>query len=194
MTAARPHQHDHGHAPEHGDEARVALLAAEVVRRAVASGTGLATAESLTAGMVCSALGAVPGVSAVLRGGLVTYTWDAKQQLLGVGAEVLREHGAVSEPVVRQMAAGARAALGADLVVATTGVAGPGPSEGVPAGTVWVAAQRGDAPAVARRLELHGDRQAVRTATTATALAMLLDLLAEPSTAARDAAGAAPGE
>jgi nicotinamide-nucleotide amidase len=157
-------------------------LAGEVVRRAVAAGATLATAESLTAGMVCSALGAVPGVSAVLRGGVVAYTLGAKQALLGVDPEVLARHGAVSEPVARQMVAGARRALGADVAVATTGVAGPGPAEGVPAGTVHLAAQRGDAPAVVRRLELPGGRQQVRAATTAAALAMLLELL--PATSA----------
>lgn len=168
MTAAAdPHQHDR--------------LAAEVVRRAVAAGAGLATAESLTAGMVCAALGGVPGVSAVLRGGVVAYTWAAKQDLLGVAAGDLEEHGAVSEPVVRQMVAGARAALGADLVAATTGVAGPGPAEGVPAGTVWIAVQRGDEPAVTRLLHLTGGRQAVRAATTGTALGMLLELLPDPA-------------
>lgn len=174
MTAtADPHQHD-------GLPAEADRLAAEVVRRAVAAGTGLATAESLTAGTVCAALGGVPGVSAVLRGAVVAYSRAAKQQLLGVGADVLEQHGAVSEPVARQMVAGALAALDADLAVATTGVAGPGPAQGVPAGMVWLAVQRGDEPATTRLVHLAGDRRAVRAASTTIALGMLLDLLPEP--------------
>ena len=114
-------------------------LARQVVAAAVSRGVTLGTAESLTAGLVCSALGGVPGVSAVLRGGLVTYTEETKQALLGVEPAVLEAVGAVSEQVARQMAAGACRALGADLAVSTTGVAGPGPSDGVPAGTVHLA-------------------------------------------------------
>lgn len=154
-------------------------LAHEVVTLAVDRGVTLGTAESLTAGLVCATLGGVPGVSAVLRGGLVTYTWETKQSLLGVDLEVLRAVGAVSEQVAAQMVAGARRALLADLAVSTTGVAGPGPSEGVPAGTVYVAVQDARGAAQVRRLELEGNRQQVREAATATALELLLTRLRE---------------
>jgi nicotinamide-nucleotide amidase len=163
-----------------GRDIGLEALAQRVVAAAVASGTTLATAESLTAGMVCSALGGVPGVSAVLRGGVVAYTPAAKSGLLGVEADLLAERGAVNEPVARQMAAGARHALGADLAVATTGVAGPGPADGVPAGTVFVAVQGRFGEADVRELALAGTRHQVREAAAATALQMLLDHLAPP--------------
>lgn len=159
--------------------ARLDDLARQVVTLAVARGVTIGTAESLTAGMVCATLGAVPGVSAVLRGAVVAYTWETKQALLGVDLDVLRAVGAVSEQVARQMAAGARSALGADLTVSTTGVAGPGPSEGVPAGTVHLAVQGGTGPTLVRRLALQGDRQQVREAATAVALELLLTRLSE---------------
>ncbi len=154
-------------------------LARQVVALAVARGVTLGTAESLTAGLVCSSLGGVPGVSAVLRGGLVTYTWETKRALLGVEIAVLEAVGAVSEPVARQMAAGACRALDADLAVSTTGVAGPGPSEGVPAGTVHLAVHDRHGRAQARRLAADGGRQQVREAATVTALELLLTRLRE---------------
>lgn len=148
-------------------------LAREVVGRAVASGTTLGTAESLTAGLVASTLACVPGVSAVLRGGVVSYTDEVKAHLLGVDAGVLADLGAVSAPVAVAMAEGARRALGADLAVSTTGVAGPGPAGGVPAGRVFVAVAGPDAPTEVVRLDLDGDRAQVRAATVAHALRLV---------------------
>lgn len=109
-------------------------LVAELVRR----GETVATCESLTAGLVAARLADVPGASAVLRGGLVTYATELKESLVGVDADALA-HGVVSREVALAMAAGCRPACGADWGIATTGVAGPGPSDGVPAGTAWVA-------------------------------------------------------
>ncbi len=147
-----------------------------MARTAIASGTSLAVAESLTAGLVCAALAGVPGVSAVLRGGVVAYTADLKHRLLGVDADLLSERGPVDEDVAVQMAAGARALLGAQLGLATTGVAGPGPQDGVAAGTVVVAVA--DAAGVAvRRVGLSGDRADVRAGATAAVLALALDRL-----------------
>jgi nicotinamide-nucleotide amidase len=140
----------------------LADLARDVVGRAVASGTTLATAESLTAGLVAATLASVPGVSAVLR---------------GVDPEVLAELGAVSAPVAAAMAEGARTALGAALAVSTTGVAGPGPADGVPAGRVFVAVTGAGGPTEVLRLDLVGDRAEVRAATTAHALRALLSRL-----------------
>ena len=86
----------------------------------------VATVESCTGGLVSGALTAIPGSSDVVTGGLVTYSNEAKSALAGVPEELIRQHGAVSEPVARAMAEGGRARLGADLAVAITGVAGPG--------------------------------------------------------------------
>ena len=160
-----------------GPHAGLDALAQRVVAAAIASGTTLGTAESLTAGMVCSTLGAVPGVSAVLRGGLVTYTLATKTAVLGVDADLLAARGAVNVPVARQMVAGARRVLGADLAVATTGVAGPGPADGVPAGTVVVAVQGPAGEAEVRELVVDGTRQEVREAAVAAALGLLLSRL-----------------
>ena len=137
-----------------------------------------ATAESLTGGSVCAALVDVPGASAVVRGGVVSYHRDVKVALLGVDPERLATHGAVDRQVAAQMAAGARAATGADLAVATTGVAGPEPHDGQPVGTVWI----GIAGPAGTRAVLHrfaGDRDAVRAAAREAALAALLAAVEE---------------
>jgi nicotinamide-nucleotide amidase len=143
---------------------------------AISSGTTLAVAESLTAGMVCAALADVPGVSAVLRGGVVAYATDTKTALLGVDATLLDAEGPVHENVAAQMAEGARDRLGADLALATTGVAGPGPHEGVAAGTVVVAVADGRGTEV-RRLQLSGDRQAVRRGAAEAVIGLALEHL-----------------
>ncbi|MEE6297105.1 CinA family protein [Georgenia wangjunii] len=149
-----------------------ASLEARLVAALAARGGTLAVAESLTGGEVCARIVAVPGASSVLRGGVVAYLNDVKADLLGVDPAVLAEAGAVDPRVAAQMAAGAARRLGADHAVATTGVAGPGPSEGHPAGTVFVAAWvRGDVRV--RRLFLAGSRSLVRTASARAALALL---------------------
>lgn len=101
-------------------------------------GLTVATGESLTAGALSSHLAEVPGVSAVLRGGVVAYCNEVKQSVLAVDAELLRRRGAVDAAVAAQMAAGAAQATGALLGVSTTGVAGPEPHQGKPVGTVFV--------------------------------------------------------
>ena len=120
------------------------LLVAGLVER----GVTLATGESLTAGALCGHLAEVPGVSAVLRGGIVAYCNEVKQRLLGVDAELLSAQGAVDPEVAAQMAVGAAQATGAVLGISTTGVAGPEPHQGKPVGTVYIgvafAARLGD--------------------------------------------------
>jgi nicotinamide-nucleotide amidase len=116
------------------DDAVTALLAA-----ARARGATIATAESCTGGMVAAALTEVPGSSDVFLCGVVSYSNAAKQALLGVRAETLALHGAVSEPVAREMAQGMRARSAATLAVAITGIAGPGGSDFKPEGRVCFA-------------------------------------------------------
>ncbi|MDO5493956.1 MAG: CinA family protein [Nesterenkonia sp.] len=112
---------------------------AELVARLTELGLTVATAESLTAGAVCSRLAEVPGVSSVLRGGVVSYTNALKTDLLGVEAELLEARGAVDDEVARRMACGVLLTTGADVGLSTTGVAGPEPHQGQPVGTVWTA-------------------------------------------------------
>jgi nicotinamide-nucleotide amidase len=114
-------------------------MAARLVFALSEHGQTVAVAESLTGGMLCSALVDVPGASAVVRGGVVSYATDLKHRLLGVDAGLLAANGPVDPDVAAQMAHGVRERLGADWGVATTGVAGPDPQDGIPAGTVYVA-------------------------------------------------------
>jgi nicotinamide-nucleotide amidase len=153
---------------------------ADVVRLAAGAGLTVAVAESLTAGLVCAGIADVPGASAVLRGGVVAYATDLKASQLDVPAGLLAERGAVDPDVALAMAAGARGRLAADLGVATTGVAGPDSQDGVPPGTVFVAVCW-PGGARARRLQLDGDRNAVRRAATAQALELLVEILTEVS-------------
>ncbi|WP_461022376.1 CinA family protein [Thalassiella azotivora] len=151
-----------------------------VVRTAAAAGLTVAVAESLTAGLVAGALADVPGASAVLRGGVVAYATDLKSDLLGVPAGLLAERGAVDGDVAAAMAAGARSRLRSDLGVATTGVAGPDPQDGVDPGTAFVAVAWPGGGTV-RRLELDGDRASVRAGAVRAALELLDEVLGQLS-------------
>jgi nicotinamide-nucleotide amidase len=136
----------------------------------------IATAESCTGGLVAAAITSIPGASAVLERGFVTYSNEAKTELIGVPAELIAHHGAVSVHVAREMATGALKRSNADVAVAVTGVAGPGGgSEAKPVGLVYLAvARRGADPAIERH-QFHGDRAAVRQATVERALEMLAE-------------------
>jgi nicotinamide-nucleotide amidase len=159
----------------------MAVAVADVARRlvvaAAARGLTLATAESLTGGAVAAAIVAVPGASEVFRGGVVAYASDLKRDWLDVPAGLLAERGPVDPDVAVAMAAGVARRAGADLGLATTGVAGPGPSDGRPAGTVHVAVAATGGSGV-RSLDLPGDRPAVRAAATEAVLALALAHLA----------------
>ncbi len=147
-----------------------------------ARGDTLATAESLTGGLVAAALTDVPGASRSFRGGCVTYASDLKVGLLGVPDEVVTEHGVVSERCARAMAEGARRRCGATYAVSTTGVAGPDRQEGKPVGTVFVAVA-GPADTTVVSLLLSGTRAEIRRAACVAALDALNEVLAreEPS-------------
>ena len=139
-------------------------------------GWSMAAAESCTGGLIAAACTALAGSSDWFERGFVTYSNQAKTEMLGVDPALLQTHGAVSEPVARAMVAGALQRAPVQLAVAVTGIAGPGGAvPGKPVGTVWVA--WGNAAAVqAECLLLTGDRDAVRGATVHAALSRLLAL------------------
>ncbi|MFF5992144.1 CinA family protein [Prauserella flavalba] len=153
------------------------MEARELVAALVRRGQTVATAESLTAGLVCATLTEVPGSSAAVRGGLVVYATDLKRTLAGVDADLLAEHGAVHPEVAAQLARGARERCGADWGLGLTGVAGPDPQDGVAPGTVHLAVA-GEGVLGARTLRMSGDRGAVRRASVTAALNLLGEQLA----------------
>lgn len=157
------------------------LLAADVGRALRERRLRLATAESCTGGWVAKAVTDIAGSSEWFDRGFVTYSNAAKQDMLGVTAATLEQHGAVSEAVVREMAEGALGRSDAELSVAVSGIAGPGGgSADKPIGTVWFAwARRGGATRTLRR-HFHGDRDTVRIKATAEALVGIRDALAAP--------------
>lgn len=151
-------------------------LAVLVHRALLGRSQTVATAESLTGGLLGGLLTATSGSSDTYRGGVVSYATDLKQQLLGVGDDVVHEYGVVSAECARQMAVGALRLLRADWALSTTGVAGPTQQEGKPPGTVHVGLA---GPGVLRSvaLSLDGDRDGVRRQTCREALQTLLDAL-----------------
>jgi nicotinamide-nucleotide amidase len=159
-------------------DAELAALALRLGRALEARNLRVATAESCTGGWVAKALTDIPGSSRWLEGGVVAYSNAAKSALLGVPAGTIAAHGAVSEPVVRAMAEGARARFGAPLTVAVSGIAGPdGGTPDKPVGTVWFAWASGR-ETTATREHFDGDRDAVRRLSVALALGRLLELAA----------------
>jgi len=161
------------------DERPVEELVLELCR---ARGLTLATAESCTGGLVGARLTSVGGASDVYAGGIVAYANAVKAAQLAVPEELLERHGAVSAEVVEAMARGVRAELGADVSVAVTGVAGPtGGTREKPVGLVFLHAVSPDGD-LAQRLELPGDREAIRTRAAVTALHLLRRLLARSGT------------
>jgi nicotinamide-nucleotide amidase len=161
------------------DERPVEAIVLDQCREA---GLTLATAESCTGGLVSARLTTVPGASEVFVGGLVSYSNEAKRRLLGVPEEILAEYGAVSAETAAAMAAGARAALHADVALAVTGVAGPdGGTPAKPVGLVFLHVEGPDRDA-AVRLELPGDREAVQARSAVSVLHLLRRVLTQPDT------------
>ena len=149
-------------------------LIAELTRR----GLTIAVAESLTGGLLVAELIAVPGASVVVRGGVVAYATELKAQLLGVDAALLAASGPIDPEVAKQMAAGVRERLGADIGMATTGAAGPDPQDGHAPGEVWLGFAIGD-DVTAVGLALGGDRAAIRRDTVSETLSRVRALLPE---------------
>jgi len=155
-------------------------LATDVLAKTRAQGLKLATAESCTGGLIAGLLTEIPGASDVFERGFVTYSNPSKEEMLGVAAGLLRQHGAVSEAVARAMAEGAIRNSTAQLSVAVTGIAGPGGgTEEKPVGLVHIAAARAGEATRMRECRF-GDigREAIRRATVRAALLLLLETLA----------------
>ena len=160
------------------NEDDITVMAQELARAAKRRGVMIATAESCTGGGVAEAITRVAGSSAWFDRAFVTYTNEAKREMLGVRAATLEAHGAVSEAVAREMAQGALRYSGADVTVAVTGIAGPGGgSRAKPVGTVWFAWAARNNPVQARIFRFDGDRYEVRRQAVAVALQGIVDLL-----------------
>jgi nicotinamide-nucleotide amidase len=155
--------------------------AAKLIAQLNERGLSLAVAESLTGGLLAAALVGVPGASTVFRGGVIAYNTALKASILGVDPDLLAEHGPVHPEVARQMALGVRRACAVDgvecdVAIATTGVAGPGPQDGHPAGEVYVGFAVGSRVHTLR-LSLKGDREAIRNGVVTESLAELTQLM-----------------
>ena len=155
----------------------IAALAAEVGRRLAARGAFAATAESCTGGLVAGAITAIAGSSGWFDRGFVTYSNDAKVEMLDVDPDTLARYGAVSEIIARAMAEGALRASRADLAVAVTGIAGPaGGTAEKPVGTVCFAWAMRDGLTTAATHHFDGDREGIRRASVGVSLQGLIDL------------------
>ncbi|QDI75701.1 MULTISPECIES: CinA family protein [Leisingera] len=153
---------------------------ADLIRRATAAGITIATAESCTGGMIAVALTDIPGSSAVVDRGFVTYSNAAKMQMLGVRAETLDAVGAVSEEVAAEMAEGAVRNAGVTIAVSVTGIAGPGGSEYKPEGRVCFGLARDRQKTVTETVEFGAiGRGKVRTAARDRALELLAQAISQ---------------
>ena len=153
--------------------AMTSAMASECIAVLAERDEPVATAESLTAGLISATLANVPGASAVLRGGIAAYASEVKVSVLGVDAGIVEQHGVISGECAVAMGEAARNLFGAAWAVAATGVAGPERQEGRPVGTVYVAVA-GPRGVSVEELSLSGSRQAIRDDTVAAALRLLL--------------------
>src|ERR1700744_6736266 len=161
-------------------DADLMALAEQVAAAAQQRRLMLVTAESCTGGWIAKALTDLPGSSACFDAGVVTYSYEAKQALLGVNPRTLERTGAVSEETALEMVSGALSRFGAGIAVAVTGIAGPsGGTVDKPVGTVWISWKcRGGYPR-AQLFHFPGDRESVRRQTVAAALVGMLDRLTQ---------------
>nr|WP_240484085.1 nicotinamide-nucleotide amidohydrolase family protein [Corynebacterium sputi] len=153
------------------------VSAADLVQVLTSQAQTVATAESLTAGLLAATIADVPGASAVLRGGLVVYATDLKASLAGVDESVLEEYGPVSSATAAQMALGAQIRCGADWGVSLTGVAGPTPQAGHPVGEVWLGLAGPHGSVATSNLDLPPEfsRKQIRGESVARAISGLLN-------------------
>lgn len=155
------------------------VLSREVQTLLYESGKTIGTAESCTGGRIAEAIIATPGASEYFKGGIISYTNEIKERLLGVSHQVLEEQTAVCEEVARQMVQGAIKALNVDVAVAVTGIAGPGGgTKEIPVGTIWLAYGDINDIRTVKLEEDHGRDKNLANA-TATALQALIDFLKE---------------
>ena len=155
--------------------AEIIGLAAEVVDSLRARGETVSTAESLTAGAVSSAIVSISGASDVFVGGVTAYRDEIKISHLSIDPKIIEEHTSVSEQVAIAMARGAIKSFGTTWGIGTTGVAGPNPLDGHPVGAVWVAIEGPVCQTI--ELSLSGERESVRNAATASAIATFARIL-----------------
>lgn len=151
--------------------------AAQLVAGLLSRGQTVATAESLTGGLISATITAIPGASQVFLGGAVVYATSLKHLLGGVSEDILQSAGAVSPQTAMALAEGIRQRTGADWAIAVTGVAGPDPQEGHQPGTVWLGLVGPGHPASATLLKLRGSREQIRVQTVDAAMSRLLLLM-----------------
>jgi PncC family amidohydrolase len=152
-------------------------IAKDIVRLLTKRKKTLALAESCTGGFIANQITNVPGASKIFLGGIVSYSNEAKQKFLGVRAKTLEQHGAVSEPIAREMATGARKRFGADFTIAVTGIAGPGGgTKNKPTGTVFIALAGASGISVEHKLNDFG-REKFKKITAQQALELLKSAL-----------------
>jgi len=156
-------------------------LSKQVIAALIERQMTIVTAESCTGGLIGGALTEISGSSAVVYGGFITYANEAKMEMIGVRADILDHHGAVSEQTARAMAEGALKASGADIAIAVTGIAGPnGGSIAKPVGLVHFGCARAqDTQCREHRFNPKLSRQDIRLATVGEALKMVLEMLAD---------------
>lgn len=152
-------------------------LARSVVLAASAAGRTLATAESLTGGLLGATVTTVPGASVVYRGGVIAYATDVKATLGGVDLDILERDGAVAETTARELAETVARHCGSDIGLALTGVAGPAAQEGQAPGTVWLGWALANGGSGAQLLQLAGTRPQIRAAAVRAALELALSLV-----------------
>lgn len=163
-----------------------AQAAADLVSALTAREWTVATAESLTAGLLAATIADVPGASAVLRGGLVVYATELKHSLAAVPEEILAAHGAVSAETARALASGAASRCGAAVGIGLTGVAGPDRQEGKAVGTVHVGVSVPGREPWSVELSLDGGRRRIRECACVAAMELVTDVARTPDEAGRD--------
>jgi nicotinamide-nucleotide amidase len=152
-------------------------LSTTIVESLKSTGETLSIAESLTGGALTSEIVSVPGASHILKGSIVAYSVEIKVHELSVSQEIIDKVGVVSEEVALAMADGVKARMNSTWSIASTGVAGPGPHHGIPAGTVWLAIVGPDTRETVK-LALEGDRERVRRGAVESALGVFARILA----------------